>query len=280
MNNIQETVKNAMRDNGMIPPDVIITDGQLHRFKDESGKLNNWYTAHIDGRAAGTIGNWKTGVSANWKASGNYPKLTQAQRTELKLEQQRQQQIRKAEEKQRHDGAAHKAASIWKQSAPAISHSYLTLKRIEPHNARLYNDALVIPVLNNGVLVSLQFIAIDGAKRFLTGGKLKGSYSQLGRHDKDQPILICEGFATGASLAESTDNLTFVAFSAGNLKAVATYVRSLHSMNEIIIMGDNDVSGVGQAAARDAALAIGGKYLIPATIGHDWNDVINMEVSA
>ena len=71
-----------------------------------------------------------------------------------------------------------------------------------------------------------------------------------------------------------------MAFSAGNLKAVATYVRSLHSMNDIIIMGDNDVSGVGQAAARDAALAIGGKYLIPATIGHDWNDVINMEVSA
>ena len=65
MNNIQETVKNAMRDNGMIPPDVIITDGQLHRFKDESGKLNNWYTAHIDGRAAGTVGNWKTGVSAS-----------------------------------------------------------------------------------------------------------------------------------------------------------------------------------------------------------------------
>ncbi len=236
MNNIQETVKNAMRDNGMIPPDVIITDGQLHRFKDESGKLNNWYTAHIDGRAAGTVGNWKTGVSANWKASGNYPKLTQAQRTEFKLEQQKQQQIRKAEEKQRHDSATHKAASIWKQSTPAISHPYLTLKRIEPHNARLYNDALVIPILNDGVLVSLQFIAIDGAKRFLTGGKLKGSYSQLGRHDKDQPILICEGFATGASLAESTDNLTYVAFSAGNLKAVATYVRSLHSMNEVIYL--------------------------------------------
>ena len=43
-------------------------------------------------------------------------------------------------------------------------------------------------------------------------------------------------------------------------------------------MGDNDVSGVGQAATRDAALAIGGKYLIPETIGHDWNDVVNKEI--
>ena len=278
MNNIQETVKNAMRDNGMIPPDVIITDGQLHRFKDESGKLNNWYTAHIDGRAAGTVGNWKTGVSANWKASGNYPKLTQAQRTELKLEQQRQQQIRKAEEKQRHDSAAHKAASIWKQSAPAISHSYLTHKRIEPHNARLYNDALVIPILNEGELVSLQFIDQDGKKHFLTGGKLKGSYSQLGIYDADKPILICEGWATGASLYEFTGNLTYVAFSAGSLKTIAVYVRSLYRHNDIIIMGDNDSSGVGQRVAREAALAIGGKYLIPETIGHDWNDELNKDV--
>ena len=45
-------------------------------------------------------------------------------------------------------------------------------------------------------------------------------------------------------------------------------------------MGDNDRSGVGQRVAREAALAIGGKYLIPETIGHDWNDVINMEVLA
>lgn len=44
MQQIQETVKNVMRDNGMTPPDVIITDGQLHRFKDESGKLNSYFT--------------------------------------------------------------------------------------------------------------------------------------------------------------------------------------------------------------------------------------------
>ena len=49
MNNIQETVKNAMLDNGMTPPDAIITDGQLHRFKDESGKQNCYYVAYVDG---------------------------------------------------------------------------------------------------------------------------------------------------------------------------------------------------------------------------------------
>ena len=278
MQNIQEAVKNAMRGNGMTPPDTLILDGVLHRFKDESGKQNCYYVAYVDGRAAGMIGNWKTGLKFNWKAEGNYPKLTEAERTEFRLEQQKQRQLRKAAEKLRHDEAAQKAAYVRKQSAPAISHSYLTKKRVEPHNARLYNDALMIPILNEGELVSLQFIDNDGDKHFLTGGKLKGSYSQLGIYDADKPILICEGWATGASLYEHKENLTYVAFSANNLKEVAIYVRSLYAKADIIIMGDNDKSGVGQRVAREAALAIGGKYLIPETIGHDWNDVLTMAV--
>ena len=278
MQQIQETVKNTMRDNGMTPPDSIITDGQLHRFKDESGKQNCYYVAYVDGRAAGMIGNWKTGLKFNWKAEGNYPKLTETQRTEFKLEQQKQQQLRKAAENLRHDKAAQKAAHIWKQSKPVTQHPYLTKKRIDHHSARIHINSLVIPIFNNGVLASLQFIDQDGNKRFLTGGKLKGSYSQLGHYNADNPILICEGWATGASLQESTENPVYVAFSANNLKAVAIYGRSLYPLNEIIICGDNDKSGIGQIAAKEAALAIGGKYIIPETMGHDWNDAINMEV--
>ena len=275
---IQSTIINAMLDNGMTPPDTLVLDGVLHRFKDESGKQNCYYVAYVDGRAAGMIGNWKTGLKFNWKAEGNYPKLTETQRTEFKLEQQKQQHIRKAAEKLRHDKAAQKAAHIWKQSKPVTQHHYLTKKRIDHHNARLYNDALVIPILNKGELVSLQFIDQDGNKRFLSGSKLKGSYSQLGIYDTDEPILICEGWATGVSLYEATGNPVYIAFSANNLKAVACYVRTLYPMNDIIVMGDNDLSGVGQKAAKEAALAIGGDCLIPPTLGHDWNDELNMDV--
>ena len=278
MQQIQEVVKNAMRDNGMTPPDAIITDGQLHRFKDESGKQNCYYVAHVDGRAAGMIGNWKTGLKLNWKAEGNYPKLTETQRTEFKLEQQKQQQIRKVAEKSRHDGAISKASWIWSRTSKPTTQPYLTKKRIKSHNAGLYKKMLAIPIFNGGVLVSIQLIDKDGNKRFLSGSKLKGSYSQLGIYDTDKPILICEGWATGASLYEATGNPVYVAFSANNLKAVAGYVRTLYPMNDIIIMGDNDLSGVGQKAAKEAALAIGGKYLIPETIGHDWNDELNKDV--
>jgi len=71
---------------------------------------------------------------------------------------------------------------------------------------------------------------------------------------------------------------TFIAFDAGNLINVAKIVRAKNPDADIIIMGDNDLSGTGQDAAKRAALACGGKYLIPATVGHDWNDEINAEV--
>ena len=67
---------------------------------------------------------------------------------------------------------------------------------------------------------------------------------------------------------------TIVAFDAGNLLPVAKNIRELSPDSEIIICGDNDLSGVGQRKAKEAALAIGGKVLIPQIPGADWNDYL------
>lgn len=67
---------------------------------------------------------------------------------------------------------------------------------------------------------------------------------------------------------------------AGNLEPVAQAARRLFPDAEIIIAGDNDESGTGQAAAHKAALAVGGKVLIPTQGGKDWNDVLTMEGAA
>ena len=279
--NVTETLINVMLDNGLTPPDVIIADGILHRWNDESGKPNNYYVAHSDGVAAGVVGSWKTGLKVNWKAQGDYPKLTDQQRIDFKIEAHRQQLIRKEEAKARHREAALKAAYIWENSTPAINHSYITKKGIQPHQSRLNKDSLVIPIYNSKKLVSLQFIQADGSKRMLKDGLLKGSYCVIGNTDTIKPdsvLLICEGWATGATLFEETSFIVFVAFSATNLSAVASQVRKHYPDNEIMICGDNDLSSVGQKAANDAALAVGGKHIIPPIVGTDWNDIINMEV--
>ena len=272
-----EKFRGFMLDNLGEAPKEIIPDGSVKRFK-INGKSNGWYNLHIDGRAAGSCGDWKENSKFTWKNTGVYPPLTDQQRIDFKIEHHRQQLIRKTEQDKIHNDTAIKAASIWNKSDTPISHAYLAKKRVKPHCLGIYKGSLVVPIFNHGALVSVQFIDPEGNKRFLSGSKLKGSYSQLGEYGPDKTILVCEGWATGASLFESTGNLIFVAFSAGNLKGVAQYVRSLYSTNQIILMGDNDISGVGQKAARDAALAIGGKYLIPDTDGNDWNDVVNREL--
>lgn len=147
-------------------------------------------------------------------------------------------------------------------------------KVIHSHGARKYHESLVIPIYNESdQIINLQFIDPEGGKRFLSGGRKFGCFYIIGNSTKR--ILICEGFATGASLFEDCRQRVVVAFDAGNLLPVAKNIRELSPDSEIIICGDNDISGVGQEKAQEAALAIGGKILIPPTPGTDWNDVLS-----
>ena len=274
-----EQFKTAMLEAGITPPDNIIGDGALHRFKID-GKLNGWYSLHLDGKAAGSFGDWKQGIKERWKLNGNFKPFTDAERKAFAIERQRQEDERQADEVAIHNAAANKAKYIWGRSTAVTEqsqHPYLIKKRIQPHGARLSRGALVIPIFNpDNQLVNLQFIDAEGGKRFLSGGKKKGCFSFIGKHADGQPIVICEGWATGASLHEHTRHFVIVGIDAGNLEPVAKAIRILAPAENIIIAGDNDLSGVGQKAARAAALAVGGKYILPAIPGHDFNDSLTM----
>ena len=273
-----ESFKNAMFDNIGYAPDNIIGDGKLHRVKDTHGKLNGAYILHLDKRPAGYIEDFKQGIKQNWKMTGFIP-LSDLQRIEFSIEAHRQAKQRQQAEIAKHKAAATKALYIWNTAPPApANHPYLIKKHISIHGARLgRGDTLIIPLTNSkNEIVNLQFISESGGKRFLSGGLKKGCFYILaGNTDK---IVICEGFATGASLFESSGFMTVIAFDAGNLKEVAINIRALYPRSEIVIAGDNDLSGVGQKKAIEAALVIHGKYIIPATPGHDWNDSLTMEV--
>jgi putative DNA primase/helicase len=64
-------------------------------------------------------------------------------------------------------------------------------------------------------------------------------------------------------LHEATGHFVLIALDAGNLESVALVFRRLYPLSEIIIAGDNDKSGTGQKAAKAAALAVGGRYILP-----------------
>ena len=115
-----------------------------------------------------------------------------------------------------------------------------------------------------GTLHSLQTITPDGDKRFMTGGRVKGCYYSIGK--PVGVLIVCEGYATGASINECTGDAVAVAFNAGNLEPVAAALRAKYPSLKIIIAADDDHltdGNPGTNKATAAAQAVGGLLAVP-----------------
>ncbi|VVQ12257.1 DNA primase TraC [Pseudomonas fluorescens] len=243
-----------------------VPDGAIHRFHvpdDKSGTLNGWYTLFADGVASGAFGSWKAGGTNTW-CSREPVDAREAEQVRQRIEQARQQ--REAEQRQRQLKAANLAQRWWRDARRADpGHPYLNAKGVRSHSLRQRGDELLVPLYAGGVLVNLQRIAPDGGKRFLFGGRIKGTYSPLGRITAGKPLCICEGWATAATLHESGYTVA-AAMNAGNLKPAALALRAEYHSTEIIIAGDDDRQtdgNPGRAAAHATAVAVGGQVAFP-----------------
>jgi putative DNA primase/helicase len=288
----EDAFQGAIAAAGLGSPEII-ADGVLHRFRcdgDKPGSFNGWYVLHLDGTPAGKFGSWRTGFERTWCAT-NPDTLSSEERARLRAQNEQRRRQRLAEQQQRYTQAAARARRLWASAAPADPrHRYLVKKAIAPHGARQLGDTLLIPVIVDGQLASLQHIAPDGSKRFLPGGRIQAGYALIPGQTRREELLICEGFATGATLHEHLRAAVYVAFTAGNLTAVARAVRRLHPQAKIIIAGDDDQwtpRNPGATAARDAALAINAKVLLPdfsgldlSTRPTDFNDLARLSRAA
>lgn len=180
---------------------------------------------------------------------------------------------REAEQAQAQQQASEAAALIWNEATPATGHEYLTRKGIKPHGIKCDGHHLLIPMRDTaGKLHSLQTIAPDGCKRFQPGGRVKGCYHAIGK--PDGVLIVCEGYATGASIHEATGQAVAVAFNAGNLRAVAEALRAKYPALRLILAADDDVATPGNPGltkATEAARAVGG-YLSKPDFGNDRPD--------
>ena len=86
-------------------------------------------------------------------------------------------------------------------------------------------------------------------------------------------MLICEGYATGATLHEETGLRVYLAFTANNLLSVGRIVRDKLPNAEIVLCADNDKSkgNPGLTKATEAAQAVGASLAVPPIWG-DFND--------
>jgi putative DNA primase/helicase len=251
---------------GLTPPDNINADGMIHRFssngkpRDDSG----WYMLHLDGIVSGSFGCWRAGFSQTWCAKSG-DTMTQAERDAHQGRIAAMQVQREAEQVQRQQHASESAAVILANTCPARSHEYLTAKGIQPHGVRCDGVRLVIPMRDtSGAVQSLQTITPDGDKRFHSGGKVTGCYYGIGK--PDGLVIVCEGFATGASIQECTGHAVAVAFNAGNLQPVAVALHSKYPALQIIIAADDDhltPGNPGMTKARAAAQVVAGLMAVP-----------------
>ena len=176
----------------------------------------------------------------------------------------------------RADEAAARAARIWTGARPAPEHyPYLVAKQAAPLALRMYaRHRLVVPLQDiDGRIHSLETIAPDGAKRFLAGGAKKGHFALVGFDpaplaEPAGPVLICEGWATGASLHIATGHTVIAAMDAGNLMPVAEALRARFSDADLVLVADNDAKpalppllglpvdvGLGKTSSARAAIA-------------------------
>lgn len=279
-----------LREAGLVV-DRIEADGVLHRcgVLDKPSGTDGSFKAFLDAPASIWWKNWRTGDEGTWcEKSGK--DMTAAEREALKARIAEAKEAARKEQAERHAKAAELAGRLWEAAHAATdAHLYLARKEVPAFGLRQAQDGrLMAPVLDAaGTPQSIQFIAGDGSKRFLSGGKTAGGHFPIPAKDggEDGPLLIAEGFATGASLRLSTGFAVLVAFNAENLEAVARMARKRYAGREIVLCADNDVEtrkpdgtpwNPGVEAATKAAASIGGKLAIcPAHEGRatDFNDL-------
>ena len=277
MSNALQTLRDILNGKGLIPSEII-ADGKLHRCPTQAKphKQNGAYIAHLDTPATLWWCNWES-VEQGTFTEAEERTLSLAEREALQQRQAAVKQQRETEFAQRQAAAAQKAQSELNASAfCSPEHPYLQRKGVPPlvDVRQNRNGLLLIPVRDaSGNVQTLQRIAPDGEKRFLTGGKVHGGHFVI-QGKPEKPLAVCEGYATGASIHLACNCTVYVAFSANNLPAVAGIARSKFPDTPMLICADNDEAG--RSKGQEATQVAQARFILPAFTtgtGTDFNDL-------
>jgi len=255
-------------------------DGKIHRFKSGTkgapghGDKPGWYLVFGDGIPAGRFGCWRAGMEVTWRADVGR-KLTQTEEMSHAKRLAEAKALRDAAIERQHQVASETVEKIWTTANPAnAEHPYLAKKGIQTHGARITGDGrLVLPLYDeDGTLATLQYIDHEGGKLYHPGGQTGGKFWMVGSLDEPGTLFVAEGFATAATIHETTDRPVVVAYSASNLVPVTGTLREMYgATQDIVIVADHDQSGVGQRYAEQASAKYGARMVMPPILG-DAND--------
>ncbi|MDP5207246.1 toprim domain-containing protein [Alishewanella sp. SMS9] len=137
---------------------------------------------------------------------------------------------------------------------------------LPPYDLRTINNQLLIPLYRDDKLVNLQRIFPCGAKRYLKHGQAKGCYYRFGEITDAPKMMLCEGWATGATLHQWYGMPVFCAMSVVNLMPVAKAITTRYPKSELIICPDDDRKTTGNPGmyyAQQVQQVVGGDFFKP-----------------
>lgn len=300
-----DDVLGQFADHGLEPAQPL-TFGKLTRCKttqDKGKEKNGWYVIHEHRTEKneilifGSFGDWRTGDSNKIKVKPG--RMSQEERDVMRARQEDAK--RRAAEVAANAArrAANRAAGLFKRMPEKGRSAYLERKQIIGIRVRYAprTGALLIPMTTaRDQIVGLQVIypekqADTGRdKSYWPHGMSKeGAYHLIGPHpEPGEPVLVCEGYATGASLHMATSFAVAIAFDAGNLSAVAKAMRERFPGRALIVCRDDDWKtkrphgepwNPGEEKGSNAALIVGGQVVGPIFSGEreikwtDFNDL-------
>lgn len=300
-----DDVLGQFADHGL-EPEQPLTFGKLTRCKttqDKGKEKNGWYVIHEhrteknETLIFGSFGDWRSGDSNKIKVKAG--RMSQEERDVMRARQEEGK--RRAAEIAANAArrAANRASGLFKRMPEKGRSAYLDRKQIVGMGVRYAprSGALLVPMSNaRDQIVGLQVIYPE--KQLDTGrdksywpyGMSKeGAFHLIGPHpEPGEPVLVCEGYATGVSLHMATSLAVAIAFDAGNLSVVAKAMRERFPGRAMIVCRDDDWKtkrpngepwNPGEEKGSNAALIVGGQVVGPVFSGEreikwtDFNDL-------
>mgnify|MGYP000131917832 FL=1 len=266
--------------------DRVITDGKIHRVPVDGrakSERPGWYVFNAPGksRAYGAFGRWDDGLDGDsWCDGIDSTPPTKAELAAINEARKRAIEQRESDQAT----AAKKATEVWDKLSPKGDSPYLKRKAVNALGFRFDGDSIVVPLRDiNNALWSFQRIAPDGAKRFHTGGRITGCFHLLGKLKDRAPLLIVEGYATGATVHEATGATVACAMNCHNLLPVGEALRKRYPKAQLIICADDDAKTAakrgmnpGVKSAEDAATQLKCEWIKPIGLPEgatDFNDL-------
>ena len=293
LENARGSLKDAIEKmGGVVPPGHPRMEiNRFHRIPADGAPHSRDFAYSLkekpDGTPVAYLKNWRTGEEAVHSLGKTFTKhmslSDQALAAQQRLQQKEdltRQYTQTAEEVQKRFSSLE---PITKQTA-YMARKGIEVSHVSPGGVKKDEkyDALVVPAYDlDGKQWTSQTIYDSGEKRFAKDSKKLGCCYVFGGKDCGNPkhlnaannIILCEGFATAASLFKAAPNGTavVVAFDAGNMETVAKDIAKRYPQTPKLIAADDDYAktltggkNVGREKGEQIAKDIGGVCIVPA----------------